>query len=133
MIIRRINEAAENIALKNPSLLSSRQKLLEKAREAVDSSGYVYKKGKSRSKRLCSTEELVGAKRVRTTASIRMDRIHALEEQIKDISDTIKYKEKRREQASALHNYKLCEDLTDEMGTLKAKRRECEGWRSMCK
>lgn len=54
-----------------------------------------------------------------------MDRIHALEEQIKDISDTIKYKEKRRE-ASAVHNYKLCEDLTDEMGTLKAKRRECE-------
>lgn len=107
--------------------MSSRQKLLEKAREAVDSSGYVYKKGKSRSKRLCSpTEELVGAKRVRTTASIRMDRIHALEEQIKDISDTIKYKEKRREQASAVHNYKLCEDLTDEMGTLKAKRRECE-------
>ena len=66
---KRINEAAENIAL---SLLSSCQKLLEKARESVESSGYVYKKGKCRSKRLCSpSEELAGAKHVRTTASIR--------------------------------------------------------------
>ncbi len=47
-----INKAAEELAVGTPTLLHTRQKLLELARAKVDDDVYVYKKGKTRSKRL---------------------------------------------------------------------------------
>ena len=40
-------------------------------------------------------------------------------------NDQIKYKGKRREQATLSRNYKLCDELTEDMSAIK-KRRECE-------
>ena len=47
---QRINEEAGRLVLANPSLLSRRGELLKQARESVHSSGYNYRKGKTRSK-----------------------------------------------------------------------------------
>ena len=45
---------------------------------------------------------------------------------VKDLSDQITYKEKRRESASNVHNYKECDMLTEQMSALKAECREHE-------
>ena len=85
---------------------------------------YEFKKGKSRSKRYQSTA--IAPKKIKTTESIRMKHISELEEDLKDLNDQIKYKEKRREQATLSRNYKLCDELTEDMSAIKKKRRECE-------
>ena len=56
-----------------------------------------------------------------------MKHIKQLEEDIKDLSDQLKYKEKRRNQAASSRNYKVCDQLTEEMhATVKKQKRECE-------
>ena len=55
-----------------------------------------------------------------------MNRISALEEDIKDFNDRLKFKEKRREQASNSRNYKVCDQLTEEMSAIKQLKRERE-------
>ena len=47
---QEVNAAAEKICLRNPHMICKRGTLLELARKEVHDSGYVYKKGKSRSK-----------------------------------------------------------------------------------
>lgn len=46
----RMNEIAGDICLKDASMLADKGKLLEQARFKLHESGYVYSKGKSRSK-----------------------------------------------------------------------------------
>ena len=121
-----MNEASVTLALETPSLLNSRQKLLELARKKVTSDGYIYKKGKSRSKQVCDASEDSSPKRAKTSANVRMNRISALEEDIKDFNDRLKFKEKRREQASNSRNYKVCDQLTEEMSAIKQLKRERE-------
>ena len=82
---------------------------------------YDFKKGKSRSKRYQSTA--TAPKRVKTTESMRAKHISDLEEDLKDLNDQLKYKDKRREQATMSRNYKLCDELTEDMSTIKKKRR----------
>ena len=106
-------------------LLESRQQLLEEARKKVDEGGYSYKKGKSRSKSFTPTSDET-PKRSVTTESIRQTRIVQLQEDIKDISDRLQYKMNRRDQAGAVHNYKLCDQLMEEITHLKHRRREYE-------
>ena len=71
---KRINMAAEELALANPALLHNRQALLEQSRVKVDADGYVYKKGKSRAKRHLESEEENPAppKRLKTSESVRI-------------------------------------------------------------
>ena len=123
---KRINTAAEQLALNNPILLHTRRALLEAAREMVDESGYVYKKGKSRSKQLNpSAEELIPRpKRQKTTEVLRQDRIAHIEDGMKGLDQTLVWKEKRREVVSDSRNYRECEEITEEMGILKQKRHE---------
>ena len=54
---KRINEEAGKLTLQFPSLLKNRGELLICAQQSLHDSGYVYKKGKSRSKRLCSSSD----------------------------------------------------------------------------
>ena len=121
-----INDAAAAIVIENPALLSSRSKLLELARGKVDNDGYVYKKGKSRSKKLSTTTEAPPKKRPKTVESFRLQRISQLQEDVKDINDRLQMKEKRRDQASNSRNYKLCDEIMEEMSTIKQKKREYE-------
>ena len=82
----------------------------------------MFKKGKSRSKQCMSSPPVM--KKPKSSESMRMKRICQLEEDIEDISDQLNFKEKRREQAIFAKNYKLCDQLTDEMSSLKKQKRE---------
>ena len=55
----------------------------------------------------------------KTTESMREKHVGELEEDIKDINDQLLFKEKRREQAELSRNYKLCDQLTEKMSSLK--------------
>ena len=52
--------------------------------------------------------------------------IQELKEDIKDCNDRILFKEKRCEAASGVKNYKLCDNLSEEIVALKSRRREFE-------
>ena len=54
--------------------------------------------------------------------TFRMKRIRDLEEDVVDLNDRITFKEKRREQASNFRNYKVCDQLTEEMSKQKRER-----------
>jgi len=92
----------------------------------VAQSGYQFKKGKSRSKSLQGSDPEVSSKRCKTSETLRTKRISELDDDIKDYNDRLSFKEKRRQQASNSRNYKLCDQLTEEMADLKQKKRECE-------
>ena len=47
---QKMNEIAGDICVEDPQLLMNKGRLIEVAREKLHESGYVYKKGKSRSK-----------------------------------------------------------------------------------
>ena len=92
---KRINEAATEIALQSPDLLSSRQKLLELARIKVNESVYMYKKGKSRLKQFISDESLSSTpKRLKVGEAMRVKRMAELGDDIKDLNDRVYFKEK---------------------------------------
>lgn len=122
-----MNNAAEDLCLRNPSLLWQRGTLLERARKLVNESGYVYKKGQSRSKVLNPPAESTSiAKRPKVGAQEREKRMAAVAEDLKDIADRLSFKEKRRLAAEASRNYKLCDELTEDMSSLKTRKRELE-------
>lgn len=93
---QQVNEATVKLALENPSLLNSRQKLLEEARKR---DGYVHRKGRSQSIHLCDGQEESAPKQPKTSETFRLKCI-MLEEDIKDFNDRLKFKEKRRDQAN---------------------------------
>ena len=102
-----------------------RAKLLELSRERVHERGYQYRKGTSRSKRLqCGTKQQGKPKRPKISEDVRLRRISELEEDIKDATDQIKIKEKRRNLASTAHQYKDCDRLTSQISMLRQKLRE---------
>ncbi len=117
-----INDAAIELALEDPNLLMSRQRLLELARTRVRNDGYKFKKGKSRSKQ--AQCDAPAPKRAKTSATLRVKHVAELEEDIKDLDDRLNFKEKRRNQATLTRNYKACDQLTEEMASLKKQRRE---------
>ena len=88
---KRVNDAAAEIALKEPKLVrkGNRGELLAKARQLVSDEGYVFKKGKSRSKvygAVASESESPPKKRVKLLEEIRTQRISELREDIADPS-----------------------------------------------
>ena len=112
-----------DLALKDPNLLLSKQKLLELARAEVNQV-YQFKKGKSRSKKQC--DQAPTPKRPKTSENLRAKHIADKQEDIKDLSDQLQFKQKRRQQAELNRNYKLCDHLTEEMSGLKKQKRERE-------
>jgi len=120
----RMNAAAQEICLKNPSMLTRRGDLQLAAQQAVLQSGYQFRKGHSRSKKLAGNEPK--PKKLKVDKDLRAKRIQELKEDIKDCKQRIDFKEKRCEAASAVKNYKACDSLTEEIVALKARRREFE-------
>jgi len=112
-----VNKAAQEICLQNPTYLSSRQKLLDAARSKVDIT-YSFKKGKSRSKKYCEAVESTTTKRPRLTFDARVERMKRLGEDVQNIKERISYKEKRRQMAETVKNYKACDDITKEIASL---------------
>ena len=103
--------------------MTSRQKLLDRARDLVREGGYEFKKGKSRSKKLLPQDtQCAEPKRSKTSEGLRITRIKQLEDDISDFDDRLQFKEKRRQQATNARNYKLCDQLTEEMSEIKHKK-----------
>lgn len=123
---QRINQASIELCLHNPNLMSDRNTLLVSASKQVDESGYSYKKGKSHSRRLNPDDTCQTPKRNKVSKDYRLARITELNEQINDMTDQLGYKEKCRESANNICNYKECDKLTEEMSQLKADRRQLE-------
>lgn len=118
---KRINEEAGILALQNPSLLTTRGVLLEQARERVVEAGYEFKKGKSRSKKYKDVNETPTRKY--TSKVIRERRLEEINEEISQLDKQISFKQKRVEQAELAKNYKICDEVTEEIGTIKSDRR----------
>ena len=76
-----MNAAAQEICLKTPSMLTKRGELQLAAQDAVIQSGYQFKKGRSRSKKLAGDPQL---KRLKMDKDLRTQRIQELKEDIKD-------------------------------------------------
>ena len=124
-IKKKINEASVGICMENPAMLKSRARLLDAARDLVDSS-YKFKKGKSRSKRYLAESNTSVPKRRKLSQEFRESRMKEIEDEIKVINERISYKEKRRTMAETVRNYKLCEEVTEEIGDLQKQRNQLE-------
>ena len=121
-----MNAAAQKLCLKSPTMLTRRGDLLIAAQAAVKKDGYQFKKGFSRSKNAASTSSSPPKKRRKLNQELRTKRMLELHEDIKDYNNRILFKEKRCEAALAVKNYKLCDNLTEEMCKLKADLRTHE-------
>ena len=121
---KRMNEASMELCLVNPNLISNRGLLLEQARKKVNDSGYIYKKGKSRSKILNSEDENPPPKRRKISKEYRLQRISELQDKIKDLENRIGYKIKRREAASNNRLYNDCDELTEQISDLKCQKHQ---------
>ena len=124
----RLNQVAGDLCVHNPALLAEKGKLLELAKDKLHESGYVYAKGKSRSRKFSTLDEVdkERPKRVKIDQQERQHQIDTLKEQLQDNNKHISIKERRIEQAQGLQNFKLCDQLSEEVTQLKSKRREIE-------
>ena len=111
IIQERINEIAGDICVENPTFLSEQGKLLEIAKERIHESGFIYSKGKSRSKKFHVDDE-ERPKRDKIDREECQHRIESLQEQLKDTNNHISVKERRIEQAQVVQNYKLCDQMS---------------------
>lgn len=107
--------------LKESKLLNDRGKLLALARKKVANDGYTFKKGSSRSKSYGCSQ---GPKRPRYDEDTREERLKTINDELDDIARIMAFKEKRLSQGEAARNYKLCEQVTEEVMILKSRRRE---------
>lgn len=109
----------------NPSLLLGKKgDLIKLAQEKVHEDGYKYKKGKSRSKRHSQADGDPQPKRPKLGSVARQERMSDLKDLISDIDRTIGFKQRRIETASATRNFKTCDELSQEILSLKSERRE---------
>ena len=122
----KVNEAAIAICRQKPHLVRKGQRgeLSDLAREKVAQEGYCFKKGHSRSKAYGNSSQST-PKRPKFDQSMRK-RLDELQEDIKMLTQRISLKEKRCMQAEAARNYKLCDELSEQMSELKAHKREKE-------
>ena len=124
---KQINDAAGDIAVRDPSILARKKsELMEAAKDEVYASGYKFKKGRSRSKRFLSSSSSNTPKRQNLNKDIRESRINDIKEEIEDINRRISFKEKRVSAAENMKNYKTCDEITGEISELKTKRHELE-------
>lgn len=107
-----MNDDATELCLADVSFLDRRGELLERARKKVVDDGYVFKKGRSRSKQYGILET---ARRPKCDKDMREEQLQVIEGEMKHIARMLQFKEKRLSQAEAGRNYKVCEQLTEEI------------------
>ena len=121
-----MNAAAQEICIANPGmLLGKRMNLIDAARSKIIQDGFQFVKGKSRSK-VAGDDSQTTPKRKKLCADVREERVHDLKEDIRDLKDRIGFKEQRRRAAENVKDYKKCEDLTEQITTLRHQFRELE-------
>ena len=62
------------------------------------------------------------AKRRKLNKEYREHRMKELEDELKNVSERIAYKEKRREACEGVRNYKTCDEITEEIGEQKKQQ-----------
>lgn len=105
-------------------MLTKRGELLVAAQDVVRQSSYQFKKGQSRSKKVA--EDKSQPKKWKVDKDLQAQRIQELKEDMKDCNTRITFKEKGCDAAWGTQNYKACDNLTEEISALKARRRELE-------
>ena len=113
------------------SLLNRRGALLRLARKRVAEDGYTFKKGHSRSKIYGQSSESSTQRRAKYDEEMRDERLQHIEEELVDITKMLLFKEKRLSQHEAAKNYCSCEQVTEEMMTLKGRKRELEAEKAL--
>ena len=85
---KKVNAAAAEIALRHPTLVckGNRGLLLDQARQQVSSEGFVFRKGKSRSK-LYGEPSPSPAKRIKISEALRSQRIVELRDEIESLDN----------------------------------------------
>ena len=116
---KEINNTTMNVCLENPSVLSDRKVLLDKARQVTYANGYVYKKGMSCSHR----SQDANVKHLKLNKEVRLSRIEEITDKLKDVTDQIGFKEKRQESANIHHQYKECDKLTEQIIIISENRK----------
>ena len=71
-------------------------------------------------------DESSGSKKTKINQEFCTTRIKELEEQIKDKSKQVQYKELRRDSARNVHNYRECDNMTEQLSVLKTDKRRLE-------
>ena len=122
---RSVNAAARDLCLKDVSLLNRRSTLLESARKKVAEEGYTFKKGHSQSK-VYGQSETSRPKRTKYDEKMREEHIQSIDEELADISRILDFKGKTLSQHEVAKNYRLCEQVTEEMMSMKRRKRELE-------
>ena len=108
-------------------MLGDKGKLLELARVKLHESGYIYCKGRSHSRVLNpEATNQDKQKRQKIDQTERKHHIENLQDELKDLSKHITVKERRIEQAQTAMNFKLCDQLSDKISKLKAKKCEVD-------
>lgn len=121
---KRVNDASADLCVRNPSLLLGKKgDLFKLAQEKVYQDGYQYKKGKSRSKRYLPEDD-TQPNRPKLDSNTRRERIMEIQDLISDIDRTIGFKQRRIETAAATRNFKTCDELSQEISSLKSERKE---------
>lgn len=123
---KKVNEAAVELCLRDATLLRKRGELLEKARKRVAEDGYCFKKGCSRSKVYGGSGTSSTPKRPKFDKEMREERIKQIQDDLNDLSRVLAFKEKRLAQCEAARNYRVCEQVTEEMMELKSRKRQLE-------
>lgn len=120
----KMNTVAGDFCVRDPLLLTRKGELLELSRKKLHET-YMYAKGKSRSTKLNpACREKDHPARIKIERQERQLRIETLNEQIRDSNKHITIKERRMEQAQTVQNFKLCDQLAEEVTKLKGKRHE---------
>jgi len=101
--------------------LTQRAELLSLAREAVHSSGYAYRKGKSRSNHVISDSGSESLNTLNLT-EMRKQKTKSLEEDIAALNKQIAFKQKRLEQAETVQRYEQREMINSEIQEVRAKK-----------
>ena len=91
----RLNEAAFNVALENPTLVANKGALLELAKQKVDKDGYNYRKKRSRSSTIAPLPENT----VKMRPNIRSRQMKQISEDLEEVKKEVFHLEKSREKA----------------------------------
>ena len=111
-----VNAAAVELALQSPALVrkGNRGELLEVAQKEVTES-YTFKKN--------GKDKVPTPKRPKFEREMRDNRVTELNEVIVDLTKRIAIKESRCQQAEIACNYKLCDQLNEDIMELKSEKR----------
>lgn len=124
---KAINDACFEITKQNPSLVHDKKNLQKLAIVKVDADGYAYKKKKSRSKALMTTDvELNTTKAKNITQEVRTKRMNEVMEDLKEVDLQMSLYEKQRSRQTNIQQYSQAIILTEHMAELRQKKRKLQ-------